>query len=63
MIQSYYTGIDRSIAEHVIESGFVSYSDLIPDKGRTEKTMDIAVSSGILDRPCNLDDFISRAFR
>jgi len=62
MIQAYYTGIDRSIAEHVIESGFISYSDLIPDKGRIEKTMDLAVSSGILDHSCNLDDFISRAF-
>jgi NitT/TauT family transport system substrate-binding protein len=62
MIQAYYTGIDRSIAEHVIESGFISYSDLIPDKGRTEKAMDLAVSSGILDRSCNLDEFISRAF-
>jgi NitT/TauT family transport system substrate-binding protein len=62
MIQSSYTGIDRSIAEHVIQSGFISYSDLIPDKGRTEKTMELAVSSGILERSCNLDDFISRAF-
>ena len=62
MIQAYYTGIDRSIAKHVIESGFISYSDLIPDKGRTEKAMDLAVSSGSLDCSCNLDEFISRAF-
>jgi NitT/TauT family transport system substrate-binding protein len=61
-IQASYTGVDRSIAEHVIESGFISYADLIPDKGRTEKTMDLAVSSGILERSCNLDDFISRDF-
>jgi NitT/TauT family transport system substrate-binding protein len=61
-IQSYYTGIDPAIAEHVIKSGFISYSDLIPDRERTAKTMEMAVAFGILDRPCNLDEFISTAF-
>jgi NitT/TauT family transport system substrate-binding protein len=62
MIQAHYTGINPAIAEHVIQSGFISYSDLIPDIERTSKTMELAVDFGILDRPCNLDEFISRAF-
>jgi len=62
MIQSDYTGIDPAITEHVIQSGFISYSDLVPDKERTAKTMELAVAFGILDHPCNLDEFISTAF-
>ena len=62
MIQAHYTGVSPAIAEHVIQSGFISYSDLVPDKERTAKTMELAVAFGILDRPCNLDEFISTAF-
>jgi NitT/TauT family transport system substrate-binding protein len=61
-IQASYTGIDPAITEQVIQSGSISYSDLIPDKERTAKTMELAVAFGILDRPCNLDEFISKAF-
>jgi NitT/TauT family transport system substrate-binding protein len=62
MIQAHYTGINPAIAEYVIQSGFISYSELIPDKERTAKTMELAVGSGILGHPCNLDEFMSRDF-
>jgi NitT/TauT family transport system substrate-binding protein len=60
--QASYTGIDPAIIGQVIQSGSISYSDLIPDKERSAKTMELAVAFGILDRPCDLDEFISKDF-
>jgi ABC-type nitrate/sulfonate/bicarbonate transport system substrate-binding protein len=61
-IQARCTGIDPGIAEQVIRSGFISYDDLIPDRQRTAQSMKMAVTYGILNRPCNLNEFISTAY-
>jgi len=63
IIQGRYTGIHPHIAEHVLRKGYVTFSDLKPDKQRLTETMKMALSTGILDRPCNLDEFISTDFQ
>jgi len=57
-IQSRYTGILRDIALHILERGYITFRDLVPDKSRMEQSMRMAVRSTILDNPCDLDGFM-----
>ncbi len=57
-IQQRCTGISRDVARHVLERGFVSFRDLVPDRGRVERAMRLALDAAILDTPCDLDAFL-----
>ncbi|PKN41008.1 MAG: hypothetical protein CVU60_13365 [Deltaproteobacteria bacterium HGW-Deltaproteobacteria-18] len=57
-IQSLYTGVDREAAAFVLDSGFVTFRDLSPDRARAEHVMDLAVRAGMLDRPCDMNSFL-----
>ena len=54
-IQARYTGVDRDAAAVVLERGFVTFRDLAPDSARARQVMGMALQSGLLDRPCDLD--------
>ncbi|MBU1000970.1 MAG: sigma-70 family RNA polymerase sigma factor [Proteobacteria bacterium] len=58
-IQARYTGVDRDIAEHILNKGYITFSDLTPDRGRAEQVMGLALAAGALKRPCNLDAFMA----
>ena len=62
-IQARYTGVDRDVAEHVLRKGYITFTDLAPDKGRAEQVMTLALKAGILDRPCDLDAFVADGVR
>ena len=57
-IQERYTGVSADIIEHVMNKGEITFSDIIPDRGRIESLMRLAMQTGILDGPCNLDAFL-----
>jgi NitT/TauT family transport system substrate-binding protein len=57
-IQERYTGVSADIIECVLNRGYVTYNDLKPDRGRMEAVMGLALRSGLIDRPCDLDRFI-----
>jgi NitT/TauT family transport system substrate-binding protein len=57
-IQARYTGVSADIIRHVLREGQISFEDIIPDRGRIESLMHLALRAGILDRPCNLDRFL-----
>ncbi|WP_028577979.1 sigma-70 family RNA polymerase sigma factor [Desulfomicrobium escambiense] len=54
-IQARFTGVNRDAAALVLERGFVTFRDLSPDSARARQVMGMALQSGILDRPCDLD--------
>lgn len=57
-IQELYTGVPAGINEKVLRDGDISFRDLAPDRGRIEKLMNLALATGVLDSPCELDAFI-----
>ncbi|NCC26380.1 MAG: sigma-70 family RNA polymerase sigma factor [Deltaproteobacteria bacterium] len=61
-IQARYTGVDKNVAERVLRKGFVTFTDLGPDRGRAELIMGMALQAGFLDRPCDLGAFLSTDF-
>lgn len=61
-IQARYTGVDRDVAEHVLRKGYITFTDLHPDRGRAQQVMALALGAGILDRDCDLDSFICNEF-
>jgi NitT/TauT family transport system substrate-binding protein len=57
-IQELYTGVPAGINEKVLRDGDTSFCDLIPDRGRIEEMMTLALTTGVLDSPCELDAFL-----
>ncbi|MBT3255034.1 MAG: sigma-70 family RNA polymerase sigma factor [Deltaproteobacteria bacterium] len=57
-IQEHYTGVSADIIEHILDKSEVTFNDIIPDRGRTESLMNLAVQAGILDGPCDLNAFL-----
>lgn len=57
-IQERYTGVSADIIEHVLDKNEISFSDLIPDHGRIESMMHLAIQTGIIDGPCDLGSFL-----
>ena len=57
-IQELYTGVAAAVNEHVLTHGTISFNDLSPDRNRLDSLMNLAIKTGILDRPCNLDAFL-----
>jgi len=41
-----------------MNKGEITFSDIIPDRGRIESLMRLAMQTGILDGPCDLDAFL-----
>ena len=62
-IQAAYTGIHPEVAQAVLSQGHVSFSDLIPNRDKIEKTMEMAIRAGTIEKKCNLDEFISLDFK
>jgi NitT/TauT family transport system substrate-binding protein len=61
-IQAQYTGVSANIVQQVLTSTDISFDEIEPDRGRIESLMSLAVTTGILDRPCDLDRFIRSDF-
>ena len=61
-IQASYTSIHHEIAQAVLCKDHISFSDLIPNREKIEKTMDMAVHAGTIEKKCDLDTFISFDF-
>ena len=61
-IQARYTGVDREVAEHVLRKGYITFTDLAPDRGRAVQVMDLALKAGILTLPCDLNSFMAQEF-
>ncbi len=57
-IQELYTGVPAGINEKVLRDGDISFSDLTPDRSRIEELMTLALGTGVLDSPCELDAFL-----
>jgi NitT/TauT family transport system substrate-binding protein len=57
-IQAQYTGVDRDVAELVLRKQYITFNDLAPDRGKADALMDLALKTGLLDKACDLDDFI-----
>lgn len=57
-IQELYTGVPAGINEKVLKAGDISFNDLTADRGRIEKLMKLALATGVLDSPCELETFI-----
>ncbi len=62
-IQASYTGIHPEIAQAVLCKGHISFSDLIPNREKIEKTMEMAIRAGTIEKKCDLDAFISLDFK
>jgi NitT/TauT family transport system substrate-binding protein len=61
-IQSRYTGIHPEIAQYVLRENHISFLDLIPKREKIEKTMNMAVRAGTIEKKCDLDRFVSHEF-
>jgi NitT/TauT family transport system substrate-binding protein len=57
-IQSCYTGIDLDIAKHILTNRHITFEDLTPEPSRVESIMGLALEAGLLDKPCDLQNFI-----
>ena len=57
-IQEMYTGVSADIIEHVLKNREITFNEIIPDRGRIDSLMHLAVRTGILEAPCNIDTFL-----
>lgn len=60
--QAAYTGIQSGLAARVLEERGVTFDDLRPDKTRMAAFMRLALDSGVLSSPCDLDAFVAKEF-
>ena len=61
-IQEHYTGVSAGIAREVLTGTCISFDEITPDRGRIESLMNLALATGVLDRPCDLDRFVCSDF-
>jgi NitT/TauT family transport system substrate-binding protein len=61
-IQERYTGVSANIARQVLSGASISFDEMEPDRGRIESLMNLALTTGVLDRPCDLDRFVCSDF-
>jgi NitT/TauT family transport system substrate-binding protein len=59
-IQERYTGVPADIIKHVLHRREITFNEIMPDRGRIESLMRLAVRTGILDTPCNIDTFLCK---
>ena len=57
-IQELYTGVSANIIMHVLQNHEITFNEIMPDRGRMESLMHLAVRTGILEDPCNIDTFL-----
>ncbi len=61
-IQAQYTGVPAGIIEMILAGRDISFEDIVPDRRRIESVMRLALRTGIIDRPCDLDAFFRPDF-
>jgi len=61
-IQEQYTGVSAGIVQQVLAETNISFNELEPDSGRIESLMSLALTTGALERPCDLDHFVRSDF-
>ena len=57
-IQELYTGVSADIITPVLKNREITFDDIMPDRGRMASLMHLAVQTGILEAPCNIDTFL-----
>ncbi len=57
-IQARYTGVELDIAAQVLDKRHITFTDLRPDPERTGQLMRLAVQRGVLQRSCDLHNFL-----
>jgi NitT/TauT family transport system substrate-binding protein len=57
-IQERYTGVPADIIKHVLHRREVTFNEIMPDRGRFESLMHLAVRTGLLETPRNIDAFL-----
>ncbi|AFM28026.1 sigma-70 family RNA polymerase sigma factor [Desulfomonile tiedjei] len=61
-IQEQYTGVSAKIILEVLTGTDISFNEIEPDRSRIESLMSLALNTGVLDRPCDLDRFVRSDF-
>ncbi|WP_461210317.1 sigma-70 family RNA polymerase sigma factor [Desulfocurvus sp. DL9XJH121] len=61
-IQSLYTGVDASLAEHVLLEDGIRFGDLKPDRETVARVMDQGLRLSCLSVACDLDAFLHPSF-
>ena len=61
-IQTRYTGVHPEIVQAILREGHISFADLAPDREKIEKTMDMALRAGTIEKKCGLSVFVSSEF-
>ena len=61
-IQARYTGIHPEIVQAILREGHISFAELAPDREKIERTMDMALRAGTLEKKCDLSAFVSSEF-
>jgi len=59
-IQERYTGVSAGIIKDVLNRREITFNEIMPDRGRIESMMRLALRNGILQAPCNIDAFLCR---
>lgn len=57
-IQERYTGVSAAIIKEVLNRREITFNEIMPDRGRIESLMRLAMRNGILQTPCNIDAFL-----
>ena len=57
-IQEKYTGVPASIVKQVLDQGDVSFDHILSDRSRIESLMRLAIKTGVLNGPCDLNTFL-----
>jgi NitT/TauT family transport system substrate-binding protein len=57
-IQELYTGVPAAIIKHVLNGREITFNEIMPDRSRIESMMRLAMRTGILEKPCNIDSFL-----
>lgn len=57
-IQERYTGVPADIIKHALSRREITFNEILPDRSRIESLMRLAVRTGILTKPCNINAFL-----
>jgi NitT/TauT family transport system substrate-binding protein len=57
-IQERYTGVSADIIKHALQNHEITFNEIRPDRGRIETMMRLAMRTGLLDAPCDIDRFL-----
>jgi hypothetical protein len=57
-IQERYTGVSADIIRHALNRREITFNEIMPDRSRIESLMRLAMRTGILKKPCDIDAFL-----